>query len=47
MAQWIEQWPASQKVIGSIPGQGTWLGGGPGPQLGACKRQWIDVPLTH
>ena len=47
VAQWIEHWPANQKVTSSIPSQGTCLGCGPGPQLGACKRQPIDVSLTH
>ena len=39
VAQWIECWPANQKVTSSIPSQGTCLGCRPGPQLGACKRQ--------
>ena len=47
VAQWIECWPVNQKVTGSIPHQGTCLGGGLVPQLGACKRQPIDVSLTH
>ena len=47
VAQWTLCWPTDQKVAGSIPGQGTCLGGGPGPQLGTCKRQPIDVSLTH
>ena len=34
-AQWIECWPANQRVIGSIPSQGTCLGCRPGPQWGA------------
>ena len=34
VAQWIECWPAKQKVSGSIPSQGTCLSCGPGPQLG-------------
>ena len=32
VAQWIERWPVNQKVVGSIPSQGTCLGCGPGPQ---------------
>ena len=32
VAQWSEHQPANQKVIGSIPSQGTCLGYGPGPQ---------------
>ena len=30
-AQWVGHCPANQKVTGSIPGQGTCLGCGPGP----------------
>ena len=29
VAQWIERWPANQRVTGSIPSQGTSLGAGP------------------
>ena len=47
MAQWIECWPENKKVTSLIPSQGTCLGCRPGPQLGACKRQLIDVSLTH
>ena len=47
VAQWIECQPANQKVSGSIPGQGTSLGCGLGPLLGACKRQLINVSLAH
>ena len=53
VAQWTEHWPANPKVAGSgsVPGQGTCLGCGPGPQLGACERQPIDVsfylPSSH
>ena len=39
VAQWIEHRPLSQKVAGLIPSQGTYLGCGPGPQLGVCERQ--------
>ena len=35
VAQWIEHQPANQRVAGSIPSQGIWLGYGPHPQLGA------------
>ena len=31
-AQWIEHWPANQRVTCSISDQGTCLGCGPGPQ---------------
>ena len=43
MAHWIEHQPANQKVAGSIPGQGISLGWGPGPQLGVCEKQPINV----
>ena len=46
VAQWIEHQPANQRVAGSIPHQGIYLGCRPGPQWGACKRQpYIDVSL--
>ena len=32
VAQWIERLPTNRKVAGSIPGQGLFLGYGPGPQ---------------
>ena len=35
-----------QKVTSSIPSQGTCLSCGPGPQLGACERQLINVSLS-
>ena len=35
VAQWTECHPANQKVAGSVPGQGTRPGCGPGLQLGA------------
>ena len=47
VAQWIEYWPANQKVSGSIPCQDTCLGCRPGPQLGTCRRQLIDGSLTN
>ena len=47
VAQWIELQPVNQKVTGSIPTQGTCFGCPPGPQLGACERQPIDVFLAH
>ena len=47
VAQYIECWFANQKVIGSVSGQGTCLGFGPGPQMGACERQPINVSLAH
>ena len=46
VAQWIECRPVNQKVASSIPSQGTFLGCGPGPRLGALERQpHIDVSL--
>ena len=47
LAQWIECWPASQRVTGSIPSQGAHLGYRPDSHLGPCERQPIDVSLTH
>ena len=46
MVQWIERQPVYQKVTSSIPSQGTCLSCGPGPQLGACERQLINVSLS-
>ena len=44
VAQWIERQTVKQRVAGSIPSQGTFLGCGPGPQWGAHERQpHIDV----
>ena len=47
VAQWIDCRPMNGKVSSSIPDQGARLGRGPGPQLGVCERQPIDVSLTH
>ena len=48
VAQRVECQPASRKVTSSIPSQGTCLGCGPGPQLGACERQPVGVsPSLH
>ena len=38
VAQWIERWPANQRVAGSIPNQGICLGCRPGPQYGVHMR---------
>ena len=43
IAHWLSGWPANQRVVGSIPSQGTCLDCGPGPQEGVCKRQLIDI----
>ena len=46
VAQWVERWHVNQRVAGSIPSQGTFLGCGPGSQLGAHETQpHIDVSL--
>ena len=43
-ADWA--WATNQRVASLIPGQGTCLGCGPGPQWGPCERQpHIDVSL--
>ena len=43
VAQLAGHCPTKGNVVGSIPGQGTCLGCGPGPQLGACERQLVDI----
>ena len=46
VTQWIERWPVNQRATGSIPSEGTCLGGGLGPQWGPRERQpHIDVSL--
>ena len=47
VAQWVERQPANRKVAGSIPSQGTSLDYRPGPQLGMCERQLINISLAH
>ena len=47
VAQGVERCPTTQKVAGSIPGQGTCLACRPGLQLESCERQLIDVCLSH
>ena len=38
VVQWIKHWPVNQRVAGSFPSQGMWLGCRPGPHWGACER---------
>ena len=47
MAQWDGCHIVNQKVASSITIQGTSLSCGPGPQLGVCERQPVDVSLAH
>ena len=47
VAQWTGNQPANWGVTSSIPSQGTSLGCGPGPHLGTCKKQPINVSLVH
>ena len=47
VVQWVEHHPANRKAAGSISSQGTSLGCGPGPWLGTCKRQPINVSVSH
>ena len=47
VAQWMEHLPVNERVANSIPSQGTCLGCGPGPWLGACERDLVSVSLTH
>ena len=47
VAQWIECYPANQRVTSLIPNQGTCLGCRPGPQWGVYEKQpHIDVSLS-
>ena len=39
VVQWIEHRPSNQRVVSSIPSQGTCLGCGPGPQLGGGAQE--------
>ena len=41
VAQWIERWPANQRVAGSIPSQGTCLGFCPGLLVGGTREATI------
>ena len=45
VAQWTECQAKNQRVTCSIPREGTYLGCGPGPQLGACNLSHTDVSL--
>ena len=47
VAQWAGCLPANQMVASLIPGQGTRMGCGTGPQLGVCRRQPTDVSIAH
>ena len=42
MTQWIEHWPANQRVASSIPSQGTCQNWGPGPWWG--NTHWCFSP---
>ena len=47
VAQWIEHWPANQRVAGLIPRQGMCLCCGPSPQRGKCERQpYTDISIS-
>ena len=41
VAQLVRASSCTQKVVGSIPSQGTYVGGGFDPRFGACRRQPI------
>ena len=47
VAQWVECRFTNRRVARSIPCQGTCLGCGFRPRLGACERQLIDVSLSY
>ena len=48
--EWTEHWPGNRKVTGLISSQGTWLGCGPGPHLGAARDNQshigVSLPLS-
>ena len=45
VTQWIGRRPVNQKVAHSALDWGARLGHQPGPQLGVCKRQPVNVSL--
>ena len=45
LAWWVGCCSSKGKAV--VPNQGTRLGCEPGPWLGACKGQLIDVSLAH
>ena len=45
VAQWIERQPGNQRVAGSIPSQGTWLGCRPGPLWGHARGNHTSMFL--
>ena len=47
VTQRVGHCPVNQHIAGSIPSQGTSLDCRPGPQLGECEKQAVDVSLTH
>ena len=51
VAQWIECWPADQRVASSIPGQGTCLCCRPGPWQGRVRGghtlMFLSLFLPH
>ena len=47
VAPWIDHQPVNQRVTGSIPSQGTYLGCRPGPQWEVREKQpHTDVSLS-
>ena len=46
-SHWTGGQPKNQNVARPIPSQDAFLGFRPGPQLGACERQPINVSLAH
>ena len=44
---WLEHRTAHQRVVGSIPGQDTYLGCRVSPRWGVYGRQLIGVSLSH
>ena len=43
----VGHWPANRKVAGLLSGRGAYLGCMPGPLLGACEGQPIDVSPVY
>ena len=46
VAQWVEQWHANQKVVSSIPSEGTCLVCGLDPWLGGARGS-LSMFLLH
>ena len=47
VAQLVGNYPAKERIAGSIPSQGTCLGVGSIPRQGVFKKQPINVSVSH